>query len=173
MRALVLGFLTVATLTGCGQGEATGGGGPTNTDTQATTSTLDPGDICKGGVTAPFTVEELLAGMRAAGYDMYLDPGCYQRSASWGISNTSALVPELGPQAYAEARAREGAVGCAIFDSLEGTGATVRKTKQEDLDHTNLDVLNVSCDINPDPAKEMEQIDRLEQTLNQLAASQG
>jgi hypothetical protein len=37
---------------------------------------------------------------------------------------------------------------------------------------TNLSTLNVSCDITPDPAKAAEQIDKLEQTLNELAAAQ-
>ena len=54
-------------------------------------------------MTAPFTVEELLEGMRAAGYDVYVDPGCSDQSAAWRLSNTSIYVPELEPEDFSRA----------------------------------------------------------------------
>jgi hypothetical protein len=102
---------------------------------QAGTSTHDSGD-CKGGVTAPFTVDELLDGLRAAGYDVYVDPGCSDESASWALSNTSIAVPELGPEDFGRAQAREGAISCTIFDATDGQGATVEVTHFEGEDWT-------------------------------------
>ena len=159
VRALLLGLAALAIVAGCNQSE----------QPQTGTSTHDPGD-CKGGDTAPFSVEELLDGLRAAGYDMYVDPGCSDESASWALSNTSIDVPELGPEDFGRAQAREGAISCKLFDAPEGQGATVTVTHFEGEDWTTLHTLNVSCTITPDPAKQTEQIEKLEQTLNELAA---
>jgi hypothetical protein len=164
---LVLALALAATPAGCGYGED--GGGPAATGAEATTGP-DAGD-CKGGTTAPFTVEELLEGLRAAGYDMYVDPGCSDRSASWALSNTSIAVSELGPEDFARAQMREGAIGCKLFDAVDGEGAKVAVVHFEGEDWTNLRTLNVSCDITPDPANAQEQIDKLEHTLNELAAA--
>ena len=161
VRALLLGVAAAALVVGCAQNE----------QPQSGTSTRDPGD-CKGGDTAPLTVDELLDGLRAAGYDVYVDPGCSDVSASWALSNTSIDVHELGPEDFERAQAREGAISCKLFDALEGQGATVTVTHFEGEDWTHLRTLNVSCDITPDPAKQAEQIDRLEQTLNELAADE-
>jgi hypothetical protein len=152
--------LLAATLAGCGGGEVIVVG----------TSTLDPGD-CKGGVTAPFTVQELLEGMRARGYDMYVDPGCSDDSVSWSLSNTSVHVPELEPQDFDRALAREGVISCDIYENAEGGGTTVRRYEPKGKNWRNLQVLNVSCDISADPAQQAEQTDRLILTLNELAAS--
>lgn len=170
ITSILLALVLASTLTGCGQGEESGRAPATGTETSASASTLDPGE-CAGGDTAPFTVEELLEGLRAAGYDMYVDPGCSHKSASWALSNTSIAVPELGPEDFARAQMREGAIACELFDGAEGEGAKVAVVHFEGEDWTNLSTLNVSCDITPDPAKAQEQIDRLERTLNELAAT--
>lgn len=169
-RAVVLALALVASLTGCAQGEEAGSAPATGAETALSTSTLDPGD-CDGGDTAPLTVEELLEGMRAAGYDMYVDPGCANGdSAEWVLSNTSVYVEELEPQDFGHAQAREGAISCQLYDAIDGQGATVEVVHFEGEDWTTLQMLNVSCDITPDPARERQQIDRLERTLNELAA---
>jgi hypothetical protein len=152
----VIAFVLVVILTGCRHSGEPG---------------LDSGD-CRGGETTPFTVEELLEGMRAAGYDMYVDPGCSYESASWGLSNTSIYVPELVPEDFGRAQAREGAISCLLYDGTDGEDATVSVTHFEGEDWTTLHTLNVSCNITPEPTKTQEQIDRLEQTLNELAAAQ-
>ena len=170
-RMLVLALALASTFAGCAQGEEAGRAPATGTETSASTSTLDPGE-CAGGNTAPLTVEDLLEGMRAAGYDMYVDPRrCSSESASWELSNTSIYVPELGPEDFERAQAREGAISCNLYDSIDGQGATVTVTHFEGEDWTTLHTLNVSCNIEPDPAKAQQQIDRLEQTLNELAAT--
>jgi hypothetical protein len=172
-RALVLALALAAILPGCAQGEEAGSAPTTGTETALSTSTLDPGD-CDGGDTAPLTVEELLEGMRAAGYDMYVDPSCRNAdSAEWALSNTSIYVDELGPLDFGRAQAREGAISCQLFDGTDGEGATVEVVHFEGEDWTTLHMLNVTCDITPDPAKAQQQIDRLERTLNELAAKFG
>jgi hypothetical protein len=165
--ALVLALALAGTLAGCGQGEEAGTPSATGAET-ALSSTLDPGD-CDGGDTAPLTLEELLNGMRAAGYDMYVDPGCDDDSAAWALSNTSIYVEELGPEDFGRAQAREGAIACELFKGAE-EDATVTVTHFEGEAWTDLRMLNVICTITPDPAKAQQQIDRLEQTLNELAA---
>jgi hypothetical protein len=156
------------TLPACGQGEEAGTSPATGGETALSTSTLDPGD-CEGGDTAPITVEELLTGMRAAGYDMYVDPGCNDDSVAWALSNTSIYVDELGPEDFKRAQAREGAIACDLFKGAEEQDATVTVTHFEGEDWTDLRMLNVICTISPDPTKAQQQIDRLEQTLNKLA----
>jgi hypothetical protein len=167
--ALVLALTLAGTLTGCGQGEEAGSSPAPGGETALSTSTLDSGD-CDGGDTAPITVEELLTGMRAAGYDMYVDPGCDDDSAAWALSNTSIYVDELGPEDFGRAQAREGAIDCELFKDAEGEGATVTVRHFEGEAWTDLRMLNVICLITPDPTKAQQQIDRLEQTLNELAA---
>jgi hypothetical protein len=165
---LVLGLVLAATLTGCGQGED----GGESSGNGATTTGLDPGD-CKGGETAPFTVEELLEGLRAAGYGMYVDPGCSSKVAAWALSNTSIHVPELEPDDFGPIQKREGAVACYLYDGqAQDVGAKVTVLHYEGEAWTTLRTRNVSCDITPDPVKEQEQVDRLEESLNKLAASQ-
>jgi hypothetical protein len=172
-RALVFALAVAASLTGCTQGEEAGGAPATGTETALSSTTLDPGD-CDGGETGPLTVEELLEGMRAAGYDMYVDPGCASGdSAEWVLSNTSVEVEELEPQDFGRAQAREGAISCQVYDPTVVQGATVRVVHFDGEDWTTLQLLNVSCNITPDPAKERQQIDRLQRTLNQLAAKSG
>jgi hypothetical protein len=165
----VLALAFAGTLAGCGQGDEAGTSPATGAETTLSTSTLDPGD-CDGGDTAPLTVEELLKGMRAAGYDMYVDPGCDDDSVAWALSNTSIYVDELGPEDFGRAQAREGAIACELFKGAEGEGATVTVRQFEGEDWTDLRMLNVVCLITPDPTKAQQQIDRLEQTLNELAA---
>jgi len=110
--------------------------------------------------------------MRAAGYDMYLDPRCPDDSGSWELSNTSIYVPELRPEDFGRAQVREGAISCTLYDVTSGQGATVMVTHFEGEDWTTLLTLNVSCNIEPDPARAKQQIESLERTLNELAAAQ-
>jgi hypothetical protein len=165
---IVLAVVLAATVPGCGQGVGSG------TGTEPTTTGLDPGD-CKGGETAPFTVEELREGLRAAGYGMYVDPGCSSKVASWALSNTSIDIPEVEPDDFGPIQDREGAVNCNLYDGPHDDpagGAKVTALHYEGEAYTTLSTLNATCRITPDPAKEQEQIDRLEQTLNKLAALQ-
>ena len=169
-RDRMLALVLASTLTGCAQGEEAGSAAPTGTEKALSTSTLDPGD-CDGGDTAPLTVEELLEGMRAAGYDMYVDPGCRNAdSAAWRSRPRRSTSTSSGRRrTFGRAQAREGAVSCQLYDGTDGEGATVR-VHFEGEDWTTLSMLNVSCTIEPDPAKAQQQIDRLEQTLNELPA---
>jgi hypothetical protein len=132
--------------------------------------TLGPDD-CSGDNTAPLTVDELLRGMRAAGYDMYVDPGCSGDSVAWSLSNTSTDVPEIGPEDFDSALAREGVISCDLYETSEGEGPKATVTRFEGEDWIDLSLLNVTCLITPDPARAQEQIDRLELTLNEIAAS--
>lgn len=165
LRGFLLCLVVTVLLPACGSSDR----GSTGSASPPTTSAPDPGDTCKGGETAPFTLDELLKGMRDAGYDMYVDPGCWNPEASWQITNTGIMVPELEPDDYQRARAREGSVDCRLYKSAI-SGKRVTKQHYEGDEDTLLEVLNVACAIRPDPAKEAEQIERLSDTLAQLAA---
>lgn len=168
VRCCVCALVFAAAVSGCGRDEDRVAATVTTSDG----TTLDSGD-CDGRATAPFTVTELLEGMRAAGYDMHVDPRCSDNSASWALSNTSIHVPELGPEDFELAQAREGAISCSIFDRIEGQQEKVVVTRFEGEDFTTLITYNVSCKINPDAAKADEQVERLKDTLSDLAAAQG
>jgi hypothetical protein len=161
MLALACSVLLLAACGAEGGSETRAGG--------TETSTVDLG-LCKGGVTAPVTVDELLKGLRADGYDVYVDPGCTNREASWQVSNVGVKVPEFDPEDYDAVVEREGGVTCRLFADAEGVGNRVKIKEYEGEDHVFLDVLNVSCDIKPAPDRRASQVEKLEAALNRLAA---
>ena len=165
-RTTVLTTVLVLVLVGvggCGRGEDAVGTSPTGTEP-------DPGDTCKGGETHPLTLEELLTGLRDAGYNVYLDPACDRPRASWGISNFSVLVPELRPGDFERARNREGALACQLYDHVFAE-PSASVGQHPDDEYALAEVLNVSCYIYLDPEKRAQQVARFENALNRLAAA--